>query len=196
MCLLTNDWSPVMVSKDESLLRPVVRVGHHKMAIWLQHIFKHPAVSNYAIIKECVTINCHCWTSVFFHLNYHFFHLRHRKISLSSVNITCSEILFLPSLLCDFFCAATCARKQLAICSDPGHRPPQHFTLPCQNQLSPTHSFTSAHERRPCLLRRKFHKGLIVSPYSVSHQWILFAFTSFKALKAVGGSVWIYAMEI
>lgn len=190
MCLLTDDWSPVMVSKDKGLLRPMVQVGHYKMVMWRQRIFKHPAVSNYAIIKECVTINSHCWTSgAFFHLNYHFFHLRHQKISLFNVNLTCSEILFLPSLCCDFFCAATWARNQLSIHSDPGHctfLPSPHFTLPCQNQLSPTHSFTLAHERRPCLLRREFHKGLIVSLYSVSHQWLLSAFISFEARKPVG----------
>lgn len=62
-----------------------------------------------------------------------------------------------------------------------------HFTplLP-KSILSYSFIHTYAWKKATPLLRRKFHKGLIISFYSPSHQWIGTLFICFEAQKAVG----------
>lgn len=148
MCLLTNDWSPIMVYKDKGLFRAVV---HYKVVTWRQCIFKHPAASNYAIIKECVTMNRHCWTGVFaVELPLLSLCGSERIFSLCSVNLTLCEILFLLSLLSIFVISSVllCVRGSNSPFSVILDIPTCISPCSCQNRFSPAHSFTPTHERR------------------------------------------------
>lgn len=181
MCLLTNDWLSIMVYKDKGLVRPV---AHYKMITWHQRTFRHPAVSNYAIIKECVTTNCHCWTAFAVELPLLSLWGSDHICSLHSVNLTPFPALSSNSVISS---GMPSMRGSTILYSQWSWTSYLHFAPLLPKSIlfdSFFHTYTRKKATSP--LRRKFHKGLIIYFYSLSHQWIRTLFICFEAQKAVG----------
>lgn len=136
-------------------------------------------------------MNHHCWTGVFA-AELPFLSLWGPEciFSLCSVSLTHAVILFLPSLLTIFVISSVLPSVQGSNFPFPvflDTAPCQYFTLLLQKSfLSYTFIHTYTWKNATHLLRRKFHKGLIISLFSVSHQWIRTPFICFEGQKAVG----------
>ena len=151
---------------------------------------------------ELVTMQCHCWTCVFaFESPLLSLWGSEYIFSLCSVNLSRSEILFLLPLLPIFVTSSVLPSMQgshslfSAILDTP---PPAFAPAAAKPVLSYTFIHTYTWKKATHLLRRKFHKGLIISFCCVSISPVNpIPLHPFWSTAGCGrGSIWIYAVQV
>lgn len=139
---------------------------------------------------------CFCsWITISFALGIwmHFLTLFCKSYSRCDPSSSCS-----PFYLCDFFCAAICARKQFSIPSDPRHTPLPVFHPALAKIISLLHIHSHLHMKEGNTSTKKKISERInnFSLFCISpvNQDSLHLF--WRAEGCGKGSVWIYATQV